>query len=142
MEYNYFDVMNEAKKGYTRYLEPVCREWDLTRNELDVVLFLANNPTMDRAADIVAHRGLAKSHVSLSVSTLESKGLVYREMDTGDRRTVHLKLTTEGLRAAQAGREAQKAFFERIHQGISQEEMAVWRGLTEKISQNIKNMGE
>ncbi len=142
MEYNYFDVMNEAKKGYTRYLEPVCREWDLTRNELDVVLFLANNPTMDRAADIVAHRGLAKSHVSLSVSTLESKGLVYREMDTGDRRTVHLKLTTEGLRAALAGREAQKAFFQRIHQGISQEEMAVWRGMTEKISQNIKNMGE
>jgi DNA-binding XRE family transcriptional regulator len=26
--------------------------------------------------------------------------------------------------------------------GISQEEMAVWRGMTEKISQNIKNMGE
>ncbi len=142
MEFNYFDIMTEARKGYSRFLEPACREWGLTRNELDVLLFLANNPALDRAADIVAHRGIAKSHVSLSVSTLESKGLLYRETDSDDRRTVHLKLTTEGLRAAQAGREAQKAFFQRIHQGISQEEMAIWRSMTEKISQNIKNLEE
>lgn len=140
MEFNYFDVMNEARKGYTRYLEPVCRQWDLTRNELDVLLFLANNSALDRAVDIVTHRGLAKSHVSLSVSTLESKGLLLREMDPEDRRTVHLKLTPKALLAADAGREAQQAFFDRIHAGISPEEMAIWRGMTEKISENIRNL--
>ena len=142
MELNYFDFLTRARKVYSRFLEPVCQQWGLTRNELDVVLFLANNPGYDRAADIVTHRGLAKSHVSLSVSTLETKGLLGREMDPEDRRTVRLKLTKEGLLAAQAGREAQMAFFDRIHAGIAPEEMEVFRGMTEKISENFKNLEE
>ena len=60
MEFNYFDIMTQAQKGYARYLEPVCREWGLTRNELDVILFLANNPALDRAVDIVTRRGLSR----------------------------------------------------------------------------------
>ena len=62
-QFNYFDTMARAQKGYARLLEPICKKWDLTRNELDVMLFLANNPDYDRAADIVTNRGLAKSHV-------------------------------------------------------------------------------
>ena len=142
MEFNYFDIMTQAQKGYARYLEPVCREWGLTRNELDVLLFLANNPALDRAVDIVTHRGMAKSHVSLSVSTLESKGLLLRQEDEADRRTVHLKLTPQAHRVAEAGREAQQAFFSRIHAGITPEEMAIWRGMGEKISENIKHLEE
>ena len=142
MEFNYFDIMTQAQKGYARYLEPVCREWGLTRNELDVILFLANNPALDRAVDIVTRRGLSKSHVSLSVSTLESKGLLLRQEDETDRRTVHLKLTPQAFRAAEAGREAQRAFFDRIHAGITPEEIAVWRSMGEKISENIKRLEE
>lgn len=142
MEFNYFDIMTQAQKGYARYLEPVCREWGLTRNELDVILFLANNPALDRAVDIVTRRGLSKSHVSLSVSTLESKGLLLRQEDEADRRTVHLKLTPQAFRAAEAGQEAQRAFFDRIHTGISPEEIAVWRSMGEKISENIKRLEE
>jgi len=142
MEFNYFDIMTQAQKGYARYLEPVCREWGLTRNELDVILFLANNPALDRAVDIVTRRGLSKSHVSLSVSTLESKGLLLRQEDETDRRTVHLKLTPQAFRAAEAGREAQRVFFDRIHAGISPQEIAVWRSMGEKISENIKRLEE
>ena len=138
MEFNYFDVLADARKIYSRFLEPVCQQWNLTRNEIDIVLFLANNPALDRAADIVTHRGLVKSHVSLSVSTLESKGFLYRQADPEDRRTVHLKLMPEAFLIAQAGREAQKAFLDKIHQGISQEELEIWRGMTQKIKANIK----
>ena len=96
-EFNYFDTMARAQKGYARLLEPICKKWDLTRNELDVMLFLANNPDFDRAVDIVNHRGLAKSHVSMSVTNLESRGLLERISDPADRRTVHLKLTEKDL---------------------------------------------
>ena len=65
--------MARAQKGYARLLEPVCKKFDLTRNELDVILFLANNPNFDRAVDIVNNRGLTKSHVSMSVASLESR---------------------------------------------------------------------
>ena len=62
---SYFDAMSKAKKEYSRCLEPVCRDFGLTQNELAVLLFLRNNPGLDRAADIVSCRSIAKSHVSL-----------------------------------------------------------------------------
>ena len=83
--FNYFDTMAKAQKGYARLMDPICKKWDLTRNELDVLLFLANNPEFDRAVDIVNNRGLSKSHVSLSISNLERRGFLERIDDPDDR---------------------------------------------------------
>ena len=135
----YFDIMTQSQKIYNRQLEPVCKKWDLTRNELDVMLFLYNNPEFDRAADIVARRGIAKSHVSLSVTSLGGKGLLKRRFSAEDRRTAHLKLTEQGTCIAAEGRVAQKNFFNTIYEGISEEEMLLWRKITEKVTENIRN---
>lgn len=137
---DYFDSMLRARKGYARVLENVCEPWDLTRNELDVVLFLANNPGMDRAVDIVNRRGLSKSHVSLSVSNLEARGLLTRQADPVDRRTVHLKLTPEAGEIARVGRAAQRAFFAQVYAGLTEEEIRFWQGILSKVSRNIQEM--
>ncbi len=137
MEWNYFDVVQQAKKCYSRALEPVCRQWELTRSELDVLLYLANNPGHDRAADIVAGRGMVKSQVSASLVTLKQRGLVRRSEDAADRRTVRIRLTEAAEAPVQAGREAQKRFFESAFRGITQEEMEHWRRMTEKVKDNI-----
>ena len=70
MDIRYFEAMQDVGKQYTHQLEPVCRQWKVTGNELAVLLFLSNNPGYDRAADLVERRGMTKSHVSLSVGTL------------------------------------------------------------------------
>ena len=136
----YFDTVMRGRKGYSRALEPICSQWDLTRNEMDVLLFLYNNPGLDRAADVALHRGMAKSHVSLSVNALESKGLLERHMDPVDRRTIRLALAGDAFYIAQQGREAQKAFFTRIYAGVTEEEMAVWAAVTDKITRNIHEL--
>lgn len=137
---DYFDTILRARKGYSRVLDPICSQWDLTRNELDVLLFLGNNPGYDRAADIVARRGMAKSHVSLSVGNLEQKGLLKRRADPEDRRTVHLELTEEAEGIARQGREAQKGFFSKIYAGLTREELEQWISIMEKVSGNILNL--
>ena len=137
---NYFDIIGQAKKSYGKWLEPLCKKWGLTRNELDVLLFLYNNPGYDRAADIVTRRGIAKSHVSLSVAHLESLGLLTRSFEPADRRTAHLKLTEPAQIIAREGRESQVAFFHRIYADVSPEELAAWQTLTEKICRNIENL--
>jgi len=139
-DYNYFDIMAKAQKGYARLLDPICRKWDLTRNELDVMLFLHNNPQYDRAVDIVNHRGLSKSHVSLSISSLESKGLLIRHEDTSDRRTVHLQLTERGKEISETGRNSQKRFFSYLHQGVTQEQIDLMIDFSKKVAENIKNI--
>ena len=134
---NFFDAMSRAKKEYTRCLEPVCRYFGLTQNELAVVLFLNNNPGLDRAADIVSCRGIAKSHVSLAVSSLEARELLSRRFDPSDRRACHLVLTEKGMEIAEAGTVRQRQFFDALYAGISSEERAEMRAITQKIMDNI-----
>ena len=139
-EYDYFEAMASAKKSYSRLLEPICQEWNLTRNELDVMLFLYNNPEYDRAADIVSRRGIAKSHVSLSVSSLEEKGLLKRRFSQQDRRTAHLELQETGRIIAAQAREKQMRYFSCLYEGVSREELEIWRNITKKVWDNIKNL--
>ena len=141
-QFNYFDTMARAQKAYAQLLEPICKKWDLTRNELDVMLFLANNPDYDRAVDIVVNRGLAKSHVSMSVANLESRGLLQRIADPSDRRTVHLKLTEQGREITDYGCSVQKKFMAHLHQGVTQEQLDIMRMFAERVYENIKNIDQ
>lgn len=134
---NFFDAMSRAKKEYTRCLEPVCRDFRLTQNELAVLLFLKNNPGRDRAADIVSCRGIAKSHVSLAVSTLEARGILSRRFDASDRRACHLVLTEKGAEIAETGTARQRQFFDALYAGISDQERAQMRAVIQKIMDNI-----
>lgn len=137
---NYLDSIQLSKKKYAHTLESLCTRHDLTRNELDVILFLANNPGFDRAADIVAIRKIAKSHVSLSVGNLEKRGLLVRELEAGDRRTAHLKLTDAALPIAAEGKALQQQFFSRIFEGLSQQDLEIFGSVLERICENIASM--
>ena len=139
-ELNYFDTVSSASKSYARMLEPICKERKLTRNELDVLLFLYNNPGFDRAADIVSRRGIAKSHVSLSVAGLEEKGLLRRNFSEQDRRTAHLELLEPGRAIAAEARERQVQYFAALYQGVSPEEFEIWKNIILKIQSNIKTI--
>ena len=136
----YFDILGKCKKVYAAHLEPLCKKWELTRSEVDVLLFLYNNPGHDRAADIVARRGMAKSHVSMSVVTLESRGLLERTFSTSDRRTAHLNLTEQGRAIAAEGKELQSRFFAWLYQDITEEELRMWEKINEKIHSNVENI--
>ncbi len=137
---NFFDIMHRAQKGYSRLMDPLCQKYNLTRNEMDVLLFLANNPGYDRAIDIVNIRGLSKSHVSLSVSNLEKRGFLTRKEDPTDRRTIHLILTPDSLPITEAGQMAQKRFFSYLHAGVTQEQMDLLVDFARKVNENIRDI--
>ena len=63
-------------KLYNGLFVPVLEKYQLTQLEIDILLFLANNPPFDTARDIVEKRHLAKSHVSAGVESLASRGAV------------------------------------------------------------------
>ncbi len=119
MQFAFFETALRAQKSYSRLMEPVCKKWDLTHNELDVLLFLANNPEQNRAADIVRGRGMSKGHVSLSLRSLEDRGLVACQADGTDRRAVHLALTDGAGEIAEDGRAVQREFIRRLRDGIT-----------------------
>ncbi len=135
-------AMDIARRAYRKALEPVCLEWELTQTELDVLLFLHNTPQFDRAADVVARRGLQKSHVSLSVSDLVWRRMLKKIPDPADRRSARLELTERGRLAAQDGRDAQERFYRQLVQGIPEEDLACFRNTIERILRNMEMLKE
>ena len=126
------------KKWYEEALHAVAVQYGLTMNELSVLLFLANNPALNTARDIVQLRALAKSHVCMSVDALARRGLLAQQTDEKDKRRVRLFVTKAGQPAARAGQAAQQAFFARLHAGVTAEEFGVLRTVLGKMLQNAQ----
>ena len=102
------------------------------------MLFLANNPALNTARDIVQLRALAKSHVCMSVDALAQRGFLAQQTDEKDKRRVRLFVTKAGQPAARAGQAAQQAFFARLHAGVTAEEFGVLRTVLGKMLQNAQ----
>lgn len=132
-----FEQFSAAKNMYHRYVWPVCRQFDLTQTEFNILLFLANNPGYDTAAQVVKYRNLTKSHVSISVKALQEKGLIEGFCLPGDRKSVHLRLCQAAEPVVLAGRQAQAEFGMQLIKGFSQEEVAQLQGFIERIQNNM-----
>ena len=63
----------QLKKFYAKQFIPLIQKSRLSMRELDVLLFLANNPDYDTARDIAEFRSLAKSQVSQAVELLAAE---------------------------------------------------------------------
>lgn len=57
---NPLEQQNAVKTLYSEFVSPVCAKYGLTRIELDILLFLANNTRYDTATDIVEVRFFSK----------------------------------------------------------------------------------
>ena len=123
---------------YDRMCAPLCQKYGLTHMEFVVLMFLANNPGFDTAAQIVKYRRLTKSHVSLAVRALLERRFLIGEDGIDDRRTIHLSLTDDAEEIVKEGRALQKRFFESLFEGFSQEERNQIAGFMLRIDQNIK----
>ena len=78
------------------------RDGFLARHHLSpgrfTVLMLLNHPGEETItpADLAAKVGVARATITGLIDTLEKDGLVVREADVHDRRTIHLRLTPRG----------------------------------------------
>ena len=78
----------------------------------------------------------------MGVAGLEEKALLARRFDENDRRTAHLTLTQQGSAIAARGRELQVQYFAAMYQGISPEEIEIWKKVVLKVQENIRNFEE
>lgn len=133
-----WDGLLLPRKLYQVELEPVCRKFDLTRMELDILLFLANHPQFDTARDITQKRKLTKSHVSASVSRLVDQGYLSAAFEENNRKTVHLTILPASDRIIEAGREAQRQFFNALFKGFTEEEIQAVGEKLRRIAANAR----
>lgn len=135
---NPLEHQNSIKILYGKCVETVCDKHQITRMELDILLFLANNPLFDTAADMVEIRCLSKSQVSASVKLLEQKGLLQKEYREGNRKTAHLVIRPKAAGLIADGKAAQETFLSILCRGIPEEDLETVRRCNLHMLQNIR----
>ena len=133
---SFWDDMAAMRSLYSAQLDAVGRECGLARVELDILLFLANNPQFDTATDIVERRCISKAHVSQSVKSLEQRGYLERRYAGDNRRTIHLHLLEGAQAAVDAGRQAHARCLAALLDGFSAAECEQLRSYLSRISDN------
>lgn len=124
---------------YDQALDPVAQRWQLTRMELDLLLFLHNNPDRATAAEAVRLRQWTKSHVSAAAHALKKRGLLSAAHPPGNRKTLRLTPLPAARPILQEGREAQRSFFQSMRRGFTPEEERALEAISGKISRNIRD---
>lgn len=122
---------------YERSFRRSMEAYDLTQNEVDVLLFLNVFPEFDTAKKICELRQLPKSNVSVAIDRLTKKGYLSHQRDADDRRMVHLKIAEAAGGAMSSIMEEYAEFMDSIFVGFTEEERTVWKTLEDKIVANI-----
>ena len=100
--------------AYTAVCKPLCQTLKLPQTAFDILLFLANNPAYQTAADIVEVRKIKANLVSVNVDKLVRDGYLTREPLPGDRRKTRLLCTEKAQPVIMQGRQLQSAFLQRL----------------------------
>ena len=132
----------DKHKTITSYYEllsgEVCDRYELTQMEYDILMFLHNNPQHNTAAEIVKVRKSTKSHVSISLKNLESKGLVERIQSETNKKHIEIVLLDKAELIVEAGINAQKEFAQDVLSGLTEEEKRMCINVFNKICNNAE----
>lgn len=132
----------ERHKTITTYYETltksVCDRYRLTQMEYDILMFLYSNPQYNTAADIVNVRKSTKSHVSSSLKQLEERGLVEKKKSSDNKKYYEIYLLDDAKIIIEEGLVLQEKFRKKMFQGLTDEEMVMWKAIFKKICDNAE----
>ena len=135
---NHLHFAASLHRLYNLTLRDFGRANGLSQTEMDVLLFLYNNPQYDKAADVSELRFLAKSYVSKAVDLLQKRGYLQVQNDEKDRRVMRLKLTPAADPLIAAGNETRERFLKILFEGVSQEELQTMQKIHQKMMENLE----
>lgn len=135
---NHIRIINQVGRTYSHLCQTVMQKYNITKCELDILLFLYNNPDLDTAKDIVEKRGIVKSHASMGIEKLIQKQYLETLRDEKDKRKYHLHLLKKANPIIKDGLKVQEEFNYQMFQGISEKDEKTFHHVLEQIYQNLK----
>ena len=126
--------------AYAAACKPLCKALNLPQTAFDILLFLANNPSYNTAADIVEVRKLKANLVSVNVDKLVRDGFLTREAVVGDRRKTRLCCTQKAQPVICQGRQLQAAFLDRLFCGIDPETKSAFLKTITTMNENLDEL--
>ncbi len=131
-------IAKKGREGYDHAIEQCAKKLGISKQEVDVLLFLEYHESCDRACDMVEDRGFSKAYVSKAISRLIEKGLVSVETDKKDRRYQHVILNEESKKIISDMKCIEQEASQKLMEGVSKEELKNFMNVIEKMVSNIK----
>ena len=128
--------------AYTAVCKPLCQTLKLPQTAFDILLFLANNPAYQTAADIVEVRKIKANLVSVNVDKLVRDGYLTREPMPGDRRKTRSLCTEQAQPIILQGRQLQSAFLQRLFAHTDQQMQNAFLKTISIMDKNINELLE
>lgn len=132
----FWDQHKTITSCYEMLSSKICKKYQLTQMEYDILIFLHNNPQHNTAAEIVKIRKSTKSHVSSSLKSLENRGLVERIQSTCNKKHIEIVLSEEAVPIIEDGIKVQKEFAKTLLHGLTAEEKHICTEVFNKICKN------
>ncbi len=132
----YLNCMRCIVKLHESMLKVVCRRYDLSNTQAAVISFLCNNPDKNTAAQISQLRMLSKGNISTAVDGLVEKGLMERQTDTYDRRSLRLCLLPAAEPIVRDVRQVFDDLFAELTDGFTRAELRQFHALTLRLEDN------
>ena len=126
------------KKYYSAQVAGAAAAYGLNQLEIDILLFLHNNPELCTASDICRYRGLAKSNVSAAVERLRSRGVLEVLPAPDNRRQRILRFTGAARPMAEALAEIQRRTLEPLFDGFTAAEQQALQEYLCRMDANIQ----
>lgn len=145
MNYNYNNILGEnylvssskLQRVYMQICTNAVKDYSFTSCEIAILLFLDNNKPLDTAKDITEYRGISKGLVCKNVDSLINKGYLSSKVDENDKRYIHLSITEKADDIIQKLRIARKSFFSQLFNNVSDDEIALLKSITSKMTKNF-----
>ncbi|MGK7389473.1 MAG: MarR family winged helix-turn-helix transcriptional regulator [Candidatus Cyclobacteriaceae bacterium M2_1C_046] len=113
-------------------------KYDMTTS-VGFVLLNISSKEGTPATKIAPLMGLEARSLTRVLKSMEEKGLIYREPDLKDRRSVRIFLTEEGKRKKEISRATVLAFNEAVRKEIPEDKLKVFFEVIQEVNNIIEN---
>lgn len=131
---------SNIRKAYAKLCFPSLAHFKFSPSEIDILIFLSNNPSINTSKQLVMYLDISKSLVCRSIDTLVERGLLVGEIDSTDRRIQRLSLSQKSQEVIQILKECQTSFSALITGDITPEDLLKTQEVLEHIAKNIEHI--
>ena len=128
------------REAYSRFCAHSIAGETFSPNEMNVLIFLSNNPSINTAKELTVTLGVSKGLVCRSVDALVRRGYLTAQEDMRDHRILHLKLTPKAAPVIGQLRVSMDQFSQVVTRDIADEDLAVYSRVQHQIYANIESL--
>lgn len=128
------------RKAYAKLCYPHLTKYELSPCEIDILIFLSNNPNSNTAKELVVYLGVAKSLIARSIESLVKRSLLSIQLDENDHRVQRLTLTSSSDEIINLFKMKQEEFSKQVTKNISYEDLQKVKDVLAQINLNIETV--